>query len=289
MTTQAAAKTPAGTAYADSGDRRGSDWGNGSPLVFIHGVGLRHQVWDPQVAAFSQDYRTIAYDTLGHGASPVPPEGTRLPAYIDQLTEVFTALALPPAILIGHSMGALIALGFALAHPERCRAIVPLNAVYDRKPEHKARSLKTADVLAEGRAGELLDGTLSRWFDAADNADPVRGARLAQVRDWLRAADPVGYARAYRVFAEDGDAFVGGLGQLQVPALFLTAAGDPNSTPAMSRKMASAAPHGEAVVVPGERHMLPAIAPEKVNPIIRRFIDDLEDGQSQGQSKKNQG
>jgi pimeloyl-ACP methyl ester carboxylesterase len=269
MTTPAVHKTPADTAYRVAG--------KGSPLILIHGVGLDSRVWAPQIADFSQDHRVIAYDTLGHGASRLPPQGARLPDYIDQLSALIKALDLPPAILIGHSMGALIALGHALAHPDSCRAVVALNAVYDRTAEHRARSLRTAELLAAGKAGALLDGTLARWFDDADRADPGRGACVAQIRNRLAAADPEGYARAYRVFAEDGDAFVGRLGQLRQPALFVTAEGDPNSTPAMSHAMAAAVPRGAAAIVSGERHMLPAIAPEKVDPLIRRFLGQLDE------------
>ncbi len=43
-------------------------------MVLVHGVGLRSEVWDPQVAAFSTSHRVIVYDTLGHGGSDLPPE-----------------------------------------------------------------------------------------------------------------------------------------------------------------------------------------------------------------------
>jgi pimeloyl-ACP methyl ester carboxylesterase len=242
-------------------------------MVFVHGVGLCHQVWDPQIEEFSRDHQVIAYDTLGHGASPLPAESMRLDAYIGQLAKLFDDLGLAPATLVGHSMGALIIIGFALAYPERCRHIVPMNATFDRSPEHRMRSRKTAELLAQGRAGEILEGTLSRWFTPTDSSDPKRAAKIEQIRCWLAAADPLGYARAYRVFAEEGDAFVEHLGELPMPALFLTAEGDQNSTPEMSRRMSEAAPRGEVCIIPGERHMLPAIAPEKVNPVLRGFID----------------
>ena len=271
MTTPAARKravlkTADGTAYRVAG--------KGAPIIFVHGVGLSHQVWGPQIEDFSRDHRVIAYDALGHGGSPLPAEGVRLDAYIEQLAKLFDDLDLAPATLVGHSMGALITIAFALAYPERCRHIVPMNAIFDRSPEHRARSQKTADLLAEGRAGEILEGTLSRWFAPADRSDPGRAAKIEQIRCWLTAADPLGYARAYRVFAEEGDAFVGHLGELPMPALFLTAEGDQNSTPEMSRRMSEAAPRGEVCIIPGERHMLPAIAPEKVNPVLRGFIDE---------------
>ena len=84
--------------------------------------------------------------------------------------------------------------------------------------------------------------------------------------------DLVGYARAYRVFAENSDAFVGQLGELSVPALFLTGENDPNSTPEMSRKMAAATAKGRLCVLKGERHMAPYLAADAVNRELGSFL-----------------
>jgi pimeloyl-ACP methyl ester carboxylesterase len=46
--------------------------GAGPAMVLVHGVGLRSEVWDPQVAAFSASHRVVVYDTMGHGHSDPP-------------------------------------------------------------------------------------------------------------------------------------------------------------------------------------------------------------------------
>ena len=48
------------------------------PIVFIHGVGLNHSIWDPQINAFENT--TLVYDILGHGKTPLVPEGLKLVA-----------------------------------------------------------------------------------------------------------------------------------------------------------------------------------------------------------------
>ena len=67
-----------------------------------------------------------------------------------------------------------------------------------------------------------------------------------------------------------------------MPALFLTAEGDRNSTPEMSRRMSEAASRGEVCIIDGERHMLPMMAPEKVNPVLRGFFHETGPSQHQG-------
>jgi len=88
--------------------------------VFIHGVGLNHQVWQPQVDYFTASgYQVLIYDMLGHGQSRQPDEGVTLDDYVAQLTRLLDHLQIERSDVIGHSMGALIAVAFALAHPDR--------------------------------------------------------------------------------------------------------------------------------------------------------------------------
>jgi pimeloyl-ACP methyl ester carboxylesterase len=258
-------KTPAGTAYIEAG--------TGESLVLIHGVGLNKQVWQPQLDEFSNAFRVIAYDTLGHGNSPDPANLVSLDDYFDQMVELLDTLALPRVNLCGHSMGALITLGFSLKYPQRVDRIVPMMAAYDRPPEHQQRSRRVADILAGPGAGLLLDATLERWFSEQDAADPVRQARITQVRKWLQQVHKDGYSRAYRTFAENGETYVGQLHNIAAPAFFITAENDPNSTPAMSRRMAREVQRGQVFVMTGERHMGQYLGAEEIMPLMRNFLE----------------
>ncbi len=230
-------------------------------MVLVHGVGLRSEVWDPQVAAFSTSHRVIVYDTLGHGGSDLPPESASLGTYVAQLEGLLDALQISRAVVIGHSMGAIIATAFAIANPARVAALGALCPVYDRSAESRA---------AAPAAG--VDATLARWF--GDDAGPGARDKAAVLRAWLAAADATGYARAYRVFVSSDEAIVGRLGMLAMPALFLAGSQDPNSTPAMARRMATEAPHGQAVVLPNARHMVAFVSPEPVNERLRAFLEE---------------
>ncbi len=85
---------------------------------------------------------------------------------------------------------------------------------------------------------------------------------------------PTGYGRAYRVFVSCDEAIVGRLGGLAMPALFLAAEHDPNSTPAMARRMAAETPRGEAAVSSNARHLVPFVSPEPVNARLRAFLEE---------------
>jgi len=244
--------------------------GDGPPVILIHGVGLNADVWASQIEALAPSYRAIAYDTFGHGMSALPPEEASLGDYVRQLFRLMDELKLPRASLVGHSMGAMIAIAAALGEPARIGRLVALNAVHDRSPEQRAAARERADLLEGGGLSTTSEAALERWFGPA--ADGAFAEERAQVRSWLDAVDPTGYARAYRVFATSDAAYAGQLEKLACPALFMTGELDPHSTPAMSLAMAAAAPHGQAAVLPGQRHMAALAMPDLCNRIILDFL-----------------
>ncbi|WP_368904408.1 alpha/beta fold hydrolase [Taklimakanibacter lacteus] len=242
--------------------------GQGEPIVFIHGVGLNADAWHPQIEAFASTHQVIALDMAGHGGSALPAEDAGLSAYVEQLRRLLDDLGIPAATIVGHSMGGLVALGFALAHPDRTLRVAVLNSVYERDPASRKAVEMRAREIAMSSGAVNADGPLKRWFgDGGEN-----GATINQVRQWLTSVDPRGYAAAYRIFATSDDAFSGRLGELAMPALFATGSLDPNSTPSMSRAMAKAAPRGEALILEGQRHMMNLVDPDAVNRALRAFL-----------------
>ena len=244
--------------------------GQGPAVALVHGVGLQKAVWAPQIAALEADHDVIAVDLLGHGASSPPPEVPTLADYAEALRAVLDDLGVAKAAVVGHSMGALVALEFALTYPDRTTGVVAVNAVFCRTAAQRAAIAARVDELDGGATLPDWGPTLARWFDAPV-PEHLR-ATAADTRALLEAIDPVGYTRTYRLFAEaDGEHGLR-LADLAVPALFLTGADDPNSTPAMSAAMARLAPQGRLSVLPGMRHMMTLTHPEAVNRELRAFL-----------------
>lgn len=250
-------ETPSGTAYVAAGA--------GEPLVLIHGVGLRLEAWAAQIAALSATHRVIAVDMPGHGGSAPLPEGAGLPAFVAWLARVFDELDLARANLAGHSMGALITAGMVAEHPSRLARVGLLCGVHRRTPEAAAAVRARAAALSHGERDST--GPLTRWFGSA-STDPA----LPLVRAWLDGVDGGGYATAYGAFATGDAVYADVWPAVAQPALFLTGTLDANSTPAMARAMAEAAPRGRAVVVEGHGHMVPMTAPAAVNDALRAWL-----------------
>ncbi len=248
--------------------------GAGSAIVFIHGVGMRSSVWDPQISFFAQSHDVIALDMLGHGGSSAPPPEAQLADYAEQVRSVLDACGVAKAHIVGHSMGALVALEFALSNADRVLSVTALNAVFQRNEEQR-NSVSVRLAALEGATDSVpCDQTIARWFGS-----PVPNEWKAAeevVRNLLACLNVSGYRDTYRIFATSDDAHSKRLPHLSVPALFLTGELDPNSLPAMSRVMASLAPKGRFDVISGERHMMGLTAPKLVNERIAAFLASVE-------------
>jgi non-heme chloroperoxidase len=82
------------------------DWGSGQPVVFSHGWPLTADAWESQMYFLaSNGFRCIAHDRRGHGRSSQPWNGNDMDTYADDLAQLFEALDLEDAIMVGHSTG----------------------------------------------------------------------------------------------------------------------------------------------------------------------------------------
>jgi 3-oxoadipate enol-lactonase len=122
MTSSAAlAQTRSGTIGLPEGTLPYAVQGTGAPVVFIHGWTQNMSIWDEQVPVFARRYRVIRYDVRGFGRSTGHADPT---AHASDLAALLDSLRVPSATLVGLSMGADIALNFAVNYPRRVNALV---------------------------------------------------------------------------------------------------------------------------------------------------------------------
>ncbi len=100
--------------------------GDGFPIVFIHGFMGMVETWKRQVDHFSKSYKAIAYDFRGAGRSdkPLPRIGYSIKQHADDLHNLLSFLGVRQAVVVGHSMGGMIAFQFCLDHPEMVKTLV---------------------------------------------------------------------------------------------------------------------------------------------------------------------
>src|SRR6516162_2556491 len=98
--------------------------GEGPPVVFVHGLGATSNVWHAQRVTLSKNYRAIVYDRSGCGRSQQARDGYSIDAWADELAGLLDHLAIPSAVVVGHSLGSMIAQRFAGKHAGRTRALI---------------------------------------------------------------------------------------------------------------------------------------------------------------------
>lgn len=238
--------------------------GAGPKVLLIHGVGLQAEAWNKQINILTNRHSVIAVDMPGHGQSALPHQECGLAGYTELIAEILDG----PTLVVGHSMGAMIALDLAIRYPERVCGVAALNAIYQRSPEARAAVNARAasldcDVVADPAA------PLERWF--GERASPEKEA----CRAWLSAASPRGYKKAYEVFAQEDGPAEKALSSLACPAMFMTGSAEPNSTPKMSQDMAALVPSGRAYIVKHAAHMMPMTHAGEVNAQLTRFAQEV--------------
>ena len=102
----------------DGGELHLIERGEGRPLVLLHGITLRADVWAPQFHQLADRYRVIAVDLRGHGTSTAGTDGYGLPRLATDLATVLETLDLRDAVFVGHSMGGMTIMQFCGDHPD---------------------------------------------------------------------------------------------------------------------------------------------------------------------------
>ncbi len=114
------------TAFADSGAAR-LPHRAGPPILFIHGLAGNVGHWVHVAPRFLDRHRVLAIDLPGNGASDRDPARHSIEEYVDHVAAFLDHVGESKAVLVGHSMGGMVALRFALRQPSRLAAAVLVN------------------------------------------------------------------------------------------------------------------------------------------------------------------
>jgi pimeloyl-ACP methyl ester carboxylesterase len=232
-------------------------------IVFLHGVGLDRSVWEPVTDLLAGRAATIALDLPGHGAREAVGPDVSLADLADGVAPDIEE----GSHIVGFSLGALVAQHLAIRRPELVASLTSVSSVCRRTPQERAAVLDRLRA-AESDFDASAEASLRRWYDGTD----VGEMQIRHTREVLLANDHASFVHCYRVFAT-ADAEIGHqLGRISVPSLAVTGEHDPGSTPDMTRRLATAIPGCEAVVIPEARHMLPVQCPHELVNALSNFI-----------------
>jgi len=244
------------------------DRGDGPAIVFLHGHPFSRAMWAPQVDALSDEFRVIAPDLPGYGASPPLEQVMPMRRFADAVVELLDDLGVARATVVGLSMGGLVAMELGLGYPQRAAGLVlaATTAAPPSEEDADRRRGVAADIDAQGMLGHTAE-MLPRLFGPAASREP--GLTVPIVETMLRT-NPAGASAALRGRAERPD-YERLLGDLRPPALVIAGDRDAYSTTEVTDQLVAALPAPEVLILPGVGHFPNLEAPEAFDAAVRAF------------------
>lgn len=251
------------------------DVGSGRPLVLLHGGFLDHRMWDDQVPPLAEHYRVIAPDARGHGRSVNATEPFRP---TDDLAALLRRLGTGPAILVGVSMGAGVAVDTALEHPELVSALIVSGTGTSEPYFTDPWTTQTFATWTSAMAAGDLDTSVETFIQFAagphrtlNEVDPSVVHRLRQMAtdtmskhavdepNWLiPVADT--WARATTI---------------DVPVMAINGALDSPDHIGMAERLVRTVTNGRATSIDGTAHYPNMERPDAFNKILGDFLSTL--------------
>lgn len=244
--------------------------GQGPVVVLVHAFPLSGAMWQPQIEALASDYRVIAPDLRGFGASAVPEGPYAMETFAEDIAGLLDTLGIDQVVLGGLSMGGYVAFAFYRRFPERVRALIlaDTRAAAD-SAEAKAGREEHARLAEREGAGAIADMMLPRLLSTGA---PV--ALRVRVRGIIEGNQPRGIAGALRGMALRPDA-TDLLPRISVPTLFLVGEEDMLTTPEVMQEMQAAVRGSRLARIPHAGHVANLENPEAFNTALRAFLAEL--------------
>ena len=239
-----------------------------NPIVFIHGVGLSKEIWDPQINFF-KNYNTLTYDLLGHGKTPLKKSKVSFEDFSKQLSRLIKELNFEKIHLIGFSLGALIARHFASEHSNKLSSLIIHGSIYKRNESQK-RVVKNRFEVAKMNRPASKQTALRRWLsDDFLKKNPNIYKKIYSILEKNKRLD---FLKCYEIFVNyiDDDNV---LKKINTNTLITTGENDVGSTPEMSRNLSKTIQRSTFVEIKKGKHLCSIECADDVNITFKKFID----------------
>ena len=239
---------------------------NDTPIVFIHGVGLNHKIWEPQINVFENTF--LAYDILGHGNTPLNKENINFDDFSNQLKNLIDELNMKKIHLVGFSIGSLIARNFASKYSDRLESLILLCSIFKRT-EKQQQVVKDRFELAK-KSRNLSKQALKRWF--TDDYLEKNPNIYNKISSMLEQNNVENFLRVYELFVnhKDNEKFE----NINTKTLVMTGEGDIGSTPEMSENLSKVINNSKVKIISKGKHLCSIECADDVNMFIKKHIQN---------------
>jgi pimeloyl-ACP methyl ester carboxylesterase len=240
-------------------------------LLFLHGFPLSGAMWAPQIREFGGEWRTIAPDVRGVGASDVGTGQYSMETLVDDLFAVLDETSSgSPVVAVGLSMGGYILLRALEREPDRFRGIVlcDTRSTADGRRGRLARATGIRRIEEEGLEPFVDDFLVAVLAPGTRERHPELWAELKRS---MMANSPIGVRGQLLAMASRTDTGRV-LRDLSVPALVVNGSEDRLTTPATGRSLAARIPNAVFSLIEGAGHLSSIEAPAEFNRVVRSYL-----------------
>ncbi len=236
-------------------------------LMFSNSLGTNLDMWQPQVAAFTTDWRVLTYDTRGHGASEVTPAPYTLNLLARDAIGLLDHLNIETVHFCGLSLGGLTGQALALAWPQRLASLTLANTAAHIPPaELWNQRINTVRQLG---LEAIVDNVLARWF--TDGFAASAPDIWSQMRTMFCGLDPQGYM-ACCMAVRDAD-FRNDIECIHIPTLVICGQDDLATPPALSEFLANTIPEAHLAPIKHAAHISSLEQADIFNHHLRTFLN----------------
>ena len=246
-----------------------------APIIFIHGIGLNHEIWDQQVNYFKK-YNTIVYDLIGHGKTPFNKKQIAMKDFSNQLLKLVDSLNLNKFHLVGFSLGSLIARDFASLYSNRLSSLTLFGTVYKRSEDEKRQIINRYETMKLKKDITKIRA-VQRWFNEKFlKANPAVYKKIYTI---LEKTNHKTWLQIYKLFVEHEDDDMK-IKQISAKTLIVTGENDIGSKPEMSKKISQLIPGSLLKIIKNGRHLCNIECAENFNFELKKFINSSSDAQT---------
>ena len=243
-----------------------------NPIIFIHGVGLTKEIWEPQINFF-KEYNTLTYDLLGHGKTSLKKSRINFEDFSDQLFNLINELNFNKIHLVGFSLGALIARHFASKHSNKLSSLIIHGSIYKRTEGQKRVVQNRFEVAKTNRPGSK-HSAIRRWL--SEDFIKKNPNIYKKIYSNLEKNNPKDFLKCYELFVNynDDDSMIK---KINVNTLITTGEYDVGSTPEMSKNLSKMIQNSKFVEIRKGKHLCGIDCANNVNITFKEFIDKHND------------
>ena len=239
------------------------------PIIFIHGIGLNHEIWDEQIKYFKK-YNTIVYDLIGHGKTPLNKSQIAMKDFSKQLLKLVDGLSINKFHLVGFSLGSLIARDFAALYSDRLSSLTIFGTVYKRSEDEKRQIINRYETMKLKKDISKIRA-VQRWF--TEKYLKKNPQVYKKIYSMLESTNQNTWLKIYKLFVqhEDDDMKIK---QITAKTLIVTGQEDIGSKPRMSEEISKLIKGSLCKIIKNGRHLCNIECAENFNLTIKEFIDN---------------